>query len=57
MFGILGILVGIVLILIGGFLVFFFPGTEEHQWPPFDIVGVVLGFILIIIGGVLVFVA
>lgn len=57
MFGIIGILVGIVLILIGGFLVFFFPGTAEHQPPPFDVVGVVLGFILIIIGGVLIFVA
>lgn len=57
MFGILGILVGIVLILIGGFLVFFFPGAMEHQPPPFDVVGVVLGFILIIAGGVLVFVA
>jgi hypothetical protein len=57
MFGIIGVLVGIVLILIGGFLVFFFPSTAEHQPPPFDVVGVVLGFILIIIGGILIFVA
>jgi hypothetical protein len=57
MFGIIGILVGLLLILIGGFLVFFFPSTAEHQPHPFDITGVVLGFILLIIGGALIFVA
>jgi len=55
MFGIAGILVGLLLVLVGGFLVFFFPNTMEHQPPPFDTVGVVLGFILLIIGGVLIF--
>lgn len=57
MFGIVGILVGLLLILAGGFLVFFFPSTAEHQPSPFDVVGVVLGFIFIIAGGILVFVA
>ena len=57
MFGIIGILVGLLLIVVGGFLVFFFPSAWEHQPDPFGWVGVVLGFILIIIGGVLVFVA
>jgi hypothetical protein len=55
MFGIIGILGGLLLVIIGGFLVFFFPNTFEHQAPPFDTVGVVLGFILLIIGGVLIF--
>jgi len=54
MFGLLGIAVGILLILVGGFLVFFFPSTKEHQPPPFDLVGVVLGFIFLIIGILLV---
>ena len=57
MFGIVGILVGLLLIVMGGFLVFFFPNTGEHQAPPFDVVGVVMGFIFLIIGGLLVFIA
>jgi len=57
MFGILGIIVGALLIVAGGYLVLFFPNTIEHQPPPFDLVGVVLGFIFIIAGGILVFVA
>jgi len=55
MFGWLGIVVGILLILIGGFLVFFFPNTQEHQPPPFGVVGVVLGLILIVAAVVLIF--
>lgn len=50
-------MLGIILILIGLFLAFFFPGTQEHQPPPFGLVGVLLGFILLIIGGILVFIA
>ncbi|UCD07198.1 MAG: hypothetical protein JSW41_05230 [Candidatus Aenigmatarchaeota archaeon] len=57
MFGIGGLILGIILILIGLFLTFFFPGTQEHQPPPFGAVGIFLGLILIIIGGILVFVA
>jgi len=56
MFGWIGVVVGILFIIIGGFLVLFFPGTKEHQPGPFGLVGVVLGFILIIAGGALIFV-
>lgn len=55
MWGFLGIVVGILLILIGGFLMFLFPGAPEHQTESFSLVGVVLGFILIVIGGLLIF--
>ena len=57
MFGWIGLLVGILFIAVGGFLVLFFPSTQEHQPGPFGVVGVVLGFILIALGGVLIFVA
>ncbi len=56
MFGIGGLVLGIILILIGLFLAFFFPAPQEHQPPPFGLVGVLLGFILLIIGGILVFI-
>ncbi len=55
MFGALGIVLGILLILLGGFLVLFFPMTEEHQASEFTKTGVVLGFIFLIIGAFLVF--
>jgi len=55
MFGWIGFLVGVLFILIGGFLVIFFPGAEEHQPPPFNVVGVVLGLILLVLGGIFVF--
>jgi hypothetical protein len=55
MFGLLGVVIGIVLILLGGFLVFFFPSTTIHQGEDFGVAGVVLGFIILLIGGVLVF--
>ncbi len=57
MFGWIGFLVGIFFILVGGFLVLFFPSTEEHQPDTFAVTGIVLGLILIIAGGVLMFVA
>lgn len=56
MFGILGWLIGGLLLLVGIFLVFFFPGVTEHQPESMGMTGIVLGVILIIIGGVLVFV-
>jgi hypothetical protein len=55
MFGFIGILVGIVFILMGGFLVLFFPGAGEHQPPTFSIMGVIIGFILIVAGVILIF--
>jgi hypothetical protein len=55
MFGLLGIIFGIILFLVGGFLVIFFPSTEEHQGDTFSIVGILLGFIFLIAGFFLVF--
>jgi len=55
MFGWLGIAIGILLFLIGGFLVVFFPSTKEHQGDTFGLTGVILGFILLIAAFFLVF--
>lgn len=55
MFGWLGIGLGIVLFLIGGFLVVFFPGTWEHQGDAFSLTGIILGFIFLIAAFFLVF--
>jgi len=55
MFGVEGIILGFILIAIGGFLLFFFPGTEEHQPNEFGITAIVLGILFIIIGGILIF--
>ena len=55
MFGWLGIAVGILFFLVGGFLVVFFPSTEEHQGDTFSITGIVIGFILLVAGFFLVF--
>ena len=55
MFGIAGIVAGIVLVLISLFLIFFFPSTAELQPYAFDKNGVLLGFLLFFIGIVLLF--
>ncbi len=55
MFGWLGIGIGILLIVLGGWLVFFFPSTVEHQPEQFGWTAIVLGIVLIIIGGLFVF--
>ena len=55
MFGWIGIIIGILLFLIGGFLVVFFPSTEEHQGNTFGLSGIILGFILLIAAFFLVF--
>ena len=55
MFGWIGIIIGILFFLIGGFLVVFFPSTEEHQGDSFSITGVAIGIILLIAGFFLVF--
>lgn len=57
MFGIGGLILGIILILVGLFLAFLFPGVTMHQTESFGYSGIVLGFILLIIGGILIFVA
>lgn len=56
MFGLLGTILGIILIIVGGFLVVFFPATLEHQSQEFSVVGIVLGLIFLIVGVVLIFV-
>ena len=55
MFGFVGIIVGILLLIAGVFLVFFFPTTEEHQPVSFGVTGIVIGIVFLIIGFVLVF--
>jgi len=55
MFGLIGIVIGILLLLVGIFLVFFFPSTMEHQPPGMSVTGVVLGLVLLVVGFVLVF--
>ncbi len=54
MFGWLGTVIGILLVLIAIFMIFFFPSTLEHQ-AEFGWRGVLLGLILLIIGGLLIF--
>ena len=58
MFGLTGIVAGIVLIIIGGIMVFFFPSTGEYRPrnDPFTPFVVVVGLIMIIGGGILIFV-
>ena len=56
MFGLIGQVIGIIIIIIGGFLLFFMHAPEEHQPTEFGISFVILGLILIIIGGLLLFV-
>ena len=55
MFGLAGIAIGVVLIVIGLFMVFLFPGTKEHQPETMSFAGIITGFILLIIGGLLIF--
>jgi hypothetical protein len=56
MFGIGGLILGIILILVGLFMAFLFPGVAIHQTESFGRSGIVMGFILLIIGGILVFI-
>jgi hypothetical protein len=50
----LGIL-GVIFLLLGGFMVLFFPFTAEHQGDEFQVAGPVIGLVLLVVGGVLVF--
>ncbi len=54
-FGFWGVIIGIILIFIGGFLFFLFPGTAEHQPAEFTVSGIIIGLVLIIVGGLLIF--
>lgn len=55
MFGWIGILVGILLVLFGGYLVVFFPAAPEHQAQQMTAGAIILGFICLVIGGILLF--
>lgn len=55
-------IIGVVMIVIGGFMVVFGPGVIEHQeagkggtYSSFGIGGVVLGIILLVVGGFILF--
>ena len=55
-------IIGVMMIVIGGFLVIFFPGIIHHQeagkkgaYSSFGLGGIVLGLIMVIIGGFVLF--
>jgi hypothetical protein len=56
MFGFTGVIAGIILIVVGGLFVFFFPSASEYQPEQFGIVIVIAGFVMIILGAIMVFV-
>jgi len=56
MFGFVGWLVGGLFIILGIFLIFFFPSVIEHQPSNIGFTGIILGLIFLVVGGVLVFV-
>jgi len=56
MFGLLGTVIGLILVVLGGYMVVFFPSTLEHQSEQFSIIGIVMGLVFLIIGAVLIFV-
>ena len=54
MFGVIGLLGGILLIFLGGFLVFFFPSEGRHQQQSLSMGGIIIGFIFLLFGFILV---
>ena len=59
MFGWVGGLLGIILLILGGLFIFVFPAATSsakgHQPDSFAVNGIVFGFVLAIIGAVLLF--
>ncbi len=55
LFGLAGLVVGILLLAFGAFMVIGFPSAEEHQPYDFSVAGIVIGFIALAAGAVLVF--
>ena len=56
MFGWFGLIIGAILLVLGGYMVFFFPHAVSYQPGKFGAVGVTLGFIFLTIGLLLIFV-
>ena len=56
MFGLGGIIAGIVLVIIGGAMVFFIPSATTYQRGEMTTMGVVIGFVLIILGAIIIFI-
>ena len=56
MFGLGGIIAGIMLILLGGALIFFFPSATKYQPDSMGVIVVVIGFVMVILGAVIIFV-
>lgn len=56
MFGIAGFIAGILLALVGFFLVFLFPGADEHQPAEFARMGIIMGLICFLAAGILIFI-
>jgi hypothetical protein len=55
MFGILGFVTGIFLLVAGFFMVFFFPGVADHQGEGFSYTGIIVGVLMLVFGVVLAF--
>ena len=55
MFGLLGAIIGILLLLWAVFMLFFFPAITEHQTEHFGKNGIIFGFFLVLVGALLVF--
>jgi hypothetical protein len=55
MFGLWGLVIGILSLLFGIFAIFFFPSSYWHQEENLTIGGIFLGVIALIVGGILVF--
>jgi hypothetical protein len=55
MFGLFGIVGGILLLLFGIFCVFFFPSSYIHQENELTIGGIIIGVVSLIVGAMLIF--
>ena len=55
MFGLGGLIVGVLLLLWGVYMLFFFPAFVEHQSAQFSRNGIIFGLIVLFIGILLVF--
>jgi len=56
MFGLLGLITGIILLILGGYMVFFFPHAIGYQTEKFSAIGIIAGFVFLLIGALLIFI-